>query len=143
MFNIIIFFKKFYALILKQIVESIFNIHIMSLGKFINTCHGKTYFLFLLTHRNLHSTAFLLAAQIVKKVSTSVMLCSILKARSYTTKHGRRSRKSLLVSDSIEIRVSSAFQAQISGSKERTLRFEAGRGSNGFTILNMLCHQIN
>ena len=67
-------------------------------------------------HVNLHSAAFQLAAQIVMKVSTSSVFCSILKARSYTTKHGRRSRKNSLVLDSMLISVSSTFQAQISGS---------------------------
>ena len=52
-------------------------------------------------HVNLHSAAFQLAAQIVMKVSTSSVFCFILKARSYTTKHGRRSRKNSLVLDSM------------------------------------------
>ena len=65
---------------------------------------------------NLHSAAFQLAAQIVMKVSTFSTFCSILKARSYTTKHGEGSRKNSLVLDSMLISVSSTFQAQISGS---------------------------
>ena len=67
-------------------------------------------------HINLHSAAFQLAAQIAMKVSTFSTFCSILKARSYTTKHGEVSRKNSLVLDSISISVSSTFQAQISGS---------------------------
>ena len=67
-------------------------------------------------HENLHSAAFQLAAQIVMKVSTSSLFCSILKARSYTTKHGEVSRKNSLVLDSMKISVSSTLQAQISGS---------------------------
>ena len=73
--------------------------------------HNYRYF-----HANLHSAAFQLAAQIVMKVSTFSTFCPILKARSYTTKHGRRSRKNSLVLDSMLISVSSTFQAQISGS---------------------------
>ena len=67
-------------------------------------------------HVNLHSAAFQLAAQIVMKVSTFSTFCPILKARSYTTKHGKVSRKNSLVLDSMLISVSFTFQAQISGS---------------------------
>ena len=67
-------------------------------------------------HVNLHSAAFQLAAQIVMKVSTFSTFYPILKARSYTTKHGKVSRKNSLVLDSMLISVSFTFQAQISGS---------------------------
>ena len=50
------------------------------------------------------------------KVSTVLRVVPIIKARSYTTKHGEVSRKNFLVLDSIIISVSSTFQAQISGS---------------------------
>ena len=50
------------------------------------------------------------------KVSTILHVVPIIKARSYTTKHGEVSRKNSLVLDSMLISVSSTFQAQISGS---------------------------
>ena len=57
-----------------------------------------------------------LAAQIVlKATSHSFALGSKIILRSYTTKHGRRSRINFFVKDSILISVSLIFQAQISG----------------------------